>query len=221
MRRLRVATVAAVERVWRSLGGYDEVDVGTWLVTVVPLILAAQRLSVRLTDAYLARAMERRPLGLDPTDLIGAAVRNGTTPEVVYRRPFVTMWKDLGEQKLWQEAFDAALARAQAAAAIDTQLSMRATADAVNEADPNMFGFRRAVDVDPCKFCRLVDGAYVKSANAMPLHNHCGCSLEPLTKPHPRAAFLPSGVAVHEHGELGSILVDPAHDFTTKAEALH
>jgi hypothetical protein len=51
----------------------------------------------------------------------------------------------------------------------------------------------------------------------MPLHNHCGCSLEPVlddVTPTP----LPEGVAVHEHGELGLVLGDPAHDFTSAAD---
>lgn len=68
-------------------------------------------------------------------------------------------------------------------------------------------------DAGACGFCRLVDGAYLRTAVAMALHVHCGCSIEPrtaATEPSP----VPGGVAVHEHGELGLTLADPAHAFT-------
>ena len=110
------------------------------------------------------------------------------------------------------------LARATSTAAMDVQLAARATFGAVQEADDGVYGYQRVADGDACEFCQAVDGAYVKSGDAMALHNNCGCSLEPLTVPHPRAARLPDGVAVHEHGELGPMLGDAAHDFTSLAD---
>ena len=97
---------------------------------------------------------------------------------------------------------------------MDVQLSARATFDAVQAADSGIYGYQRVADGSACEFCQRLDGAYVKSASAMALHNGCGCSLEPLTAPHRLAAYLPSGVAVHEHGELGPMLGSPDHSFT-------
>jgi hypothetical protein len=213
-RRLRLATVTALERIWRNLPGYDRANVDQWLSQVLPFVAAAQRQSVAVTEAYLARAMGRPPLGLNPDNLIGAAVRNGTSPEEVYKRPFVSMWSSLGSGNQWQDAFGAGLARATGSAAMDPQLSMRATADAVNSADPNMYGFTRVADDGACDFCEAIDGAYVKFGDAMELHPNCGCSLEPNTEPHRLAAKLPSGVAVHQHGELGPVLAAPGEHFT-------
>lgn len=209
-----------VERVWRGLPGHDRYDIDGWLEQVLPVVLSAQRASVALTEGYLAQSLERQPIGVDVEALIGSNVRNGTTPEEVYQRPFVTLWSGLKEGSMFEDAYDKALDRAKSSAATDVQLSMRATASAVQEADPGFFGFKRKADPDACTFCQLVDGAYVKRADAMPLHPFCGCGLEVLTQPHPHAALLPNGVAVHEHGELGPILADPAHDFTTASEAL-
>jgi hypothetical protein len=191
--------------------------VDEWLSRVLPAVEASQRASVALTEAYLARSLERQPVGIPQNELIGAAVRNGTPPATVYERPFVTLWGGLGSGLDSEAAARKALARATSTAAMDVQLSMRATADAVG-LERGIYGFRRAADAGACEFCRLVDGAYVKSASAFPLHNHCGCGLEPLASPHPLAAELPSGVAVHEHGELGSVLTASGDYFTPESQ---
>lgn len=213
-RRLRATTVTAIERVWRSLPDYNRPSADRFVSEVVPIALAAQRQSVAVTEAFLAAYLKRPPIGVNPDNLIGAGVRNGTPPDEVYRRPFVTVWTALSNGTAYEDAVSAGLARAKEAAAMDPQLSMRATANAVQAADEGIYGYMRAADGGACAFCQEVDGAYVKSADAMALHNNCGCGLEPLTAPHPRASKLPSGVAVHEHGELGPMLIDPAHSFT-------
>ncbi len=213
-RRLRELATRTTERIWRSLPGYDRADLDRWLSLVLPVIATGQRASAALTDAYLARALDRAPLGLDPDQLTGAAVRNGTDPAEVYERPFVTVWTALSAGTAYEDAVAAGLARAKGAAAMDMQLSMRATANTVERSDPAMYGFQRVADAGACEFCAAIDGAYVKFADAMPLHNFCGCGLEPLTESHSLAATLPSGVAVHRHGELGAVLGDPAHSFT-------
>ena len=231
-RLLRKTAVAAITAAWRALPGHNEADLPGWLLTSTPIALAAQRQSVALTEAYLARVLERQPFGLPADDLIGAGVRNGAPPEEVYKRPFVTLWGRLGAGANFADASAAALARAQGTVAMDVQLSMRATANAAQEVE-TIYGYQRVADAGACTFCQEVDGAYVKSADAMPLHNNCGCGLEPLTESHPLAVFLPDGtrirnyrhgplintpppdtVAIHEHGELGPVLGDPSHDFT-------
>lgn len=213
--RLRRIVTGAVARAWRSLPAYNEADVDEWLLRVLPLVAGAQRQSVALTEAYLARSLDRRPIGINPAKLIGSAVRNGTPPEDVYRRPFVTLWSSLADGKGFEAATAAGLARATSTAAMDVQLAARATFGAVQGADDGVYGYQRVADGGACEFCQAVDGAYVKAGDAMALHNNCGCSLEPLTAPHPRAAKLPDGVAVHEHGELGPMLGSPDHDFTS------
>lgn len=212
-RRLRAALVAYVTRLWRGQPGYDRGDVPAFIDQVVPAVLAAQRQSVAITESYIARYLGRQPLGVVSDDLIGAGIR-GVAPAEVYERPFVTVWSALGADVAYEQAIDAGLQRLTATAAMDVQMSMRATANAVQQADEGIFGYKRVADAGACEFCSMIDGAYVKSADAMPLHNNCGCGLEPLTSPHPRAAKLPSGVAVHRHGELGPVLADPAYDFT-------
>lgn len=217
-RRLRQAVVRGVEGIWRGLPGYDRPNVDEWLSRVLPVVAAGQRQSALLTDAYLARSLERAPIGLNIERL--STVRGDTSPAEAYERPFITLWSSLSSGVAFTEAKSAALARAASMARWDVQATMRATAGAVQEADDGIFGFERVADASACAFCQEVDGAYVKSGDAMPLHNGCGCGLEPLTAPHRLAAKLPSGVAVHQHGEMGPVLVSPDHDFTTESDLL-
>ncbi len=228
--RLRRLVERVVTQSWGDLPGHDRANVDEWLSRVLPAVETSQRASVALTNAYLARSLERQPRGVSTEELIGAAVRNGTAPATVYERPFVTLWKGLGDGLEWEDASHKALARATSAGAMDVQLSMRATADAVaRPAGSGIYGYARAADAGACEFCKEVDGAYVKSASAMPLHNHCGCGLEPMTEPHRGAVLLPDGrrvreyaygplVEVHEHGELGPLLTAPGDHFTTESQ---
>lgn len=216
-RRLRLLVTSRVEQIWRGLPGYDRGDVDRWLSQVLPVVLAGQRASVALTDGYIARVMRRPPLGLDPGAII-AGVRGGVSPEEVYARPMTTVWTALGNGSLYDDAVASGMARASEMAAFDVQASMRATAGAVQRADQNIFGYQRVASGSACDFCAELDSAYVKSGDAMPIHPNCSCSLEPLTAPHPRAAKLPSGVSVHEHGEMGAVLGSSEHSFTGPSE---
>lgn len=216
--RLRAVVSSAIASMWRGLGNYDEPNVAPFVGAAVPLVAAGQRQSVLLTNAYLARFMGRDPLPINVSALSGAALRAGADPREVYRRPFVTVWTALKAGTEWADAVSAGLERATATAEMDVQMASRATYAQAQEMDEAIYGYARAADAGACQFCAEVDGAYIKSADAMPLHNRCGCGLEPLTAPHPRAAKLPSGVAVHEHGELGPVLGSPDHNFTTQGQ---
>lgn len=230
--RIRSQAVAAMSAAWQQLPNYDESSVPAFLERAVPISVASQRASIAITNAFIARRLGRQPAGVNPA-LILDATRNGATPADVYRRPFVTVWTALKNGTEYQAAIAAGMARATSSAAMDVQLAMRGTMQAVQDADPGIFGYQRVADGGACEYCAAIDGAYVKSANAMPLHNHCGCGLDPLTSPHPRATTLPDGtrirdvrggplidtphpdaVAVHEHGELGAVLAPAGDHFT-------
>lgn len=223
-KRLRDQTATAIAQAWQQLPSYDDTDVPTFLARAVPVVLAAQRVSAALTNAFLAQRLGRQPLGLDLAQLVGASVRGGTPPEEVYRRPFVTVWSDLKNGVDHADAVLAGLERATSAAQMDVQLTMRQTLAAVAEQDERIVGYQRVPDSDACEFCRLVSGMRYLRSDLMPIHNRCGCGVDVITTDQRDLFFgkkandldlpLPDGVAIAEHGELGPLLVDPAQHFT-------
>lgn len=214
--RLRRATVRQVEAAARRVPLTGPRAERLWLAQVLPAVLGGQRMSALETNAYLARALGRQPLAIAPERVTGAQLR-GVDPREVYRRPLVTLWGGLADGHPYEQAAGAAVARASATAAMDVAMAMRAMSAAVQEADPAIQGWQRVADPDCCTFCQEVDGAVVLSADAMPLHNHCGCGVEPLTD-SPTATATPATVAVEQHGELGPVLADPADNFTGPAD---
>lgn len=222
--RLRTIVAQAITRIWTGLPGFDRANLDEWLSNVVPVVLAGQRQAVALTDAYVALELRRRPLGVDPTPLIGAGVRAGIDPETVYSRSFITLWSALARGTQYDDAVAQGLDRSTSAGQMDVQLSHRAAYGAIQAADTNIFGYRRIADSGACGFCLTVNGAYVKNASASPLHNHCGCGLQPITSPAPGARWLPNGqsveehYAIHEHGELGAVLTAPGDHFQSLAD---
>lgn len=273
---VRKRVSARVERNWRQLGSWSEADVDRFLGATLPVVDAGQRRTVSLTDAYLARVARRRAVGLVADDLIGSAVRNGTDPADVYRRPFVQLWSALKAGTQFSDAMNAAGARAAQSAATDVSLTMRASAaefDASAEFESQVIGWQRVIDPEACAFCAAASTqmyAYPDPARVTelqdrfrtedgggegwPLHVGCNCSIAPVFEDNKRAikdfnrqvlrnikdanagkdapywkarhfrvdgqtgeVILPD-VAVHTHGELGPVLADAAHDFTSAAD---
>lgn len=219
--RLRALTVQTVAAAWDGLPNYDEESVGPFLTVVVPLVIAAQRQSAMLTNAFLARELGRGPVDIDVEELIGPAVRNGTPPETVYRRPFVQTWTALKDHTPWEQAVRAGRERATGAAAMDVQNTMRHTLRAVGEADDLILGYRRVPDADACPFCKLIAGRRYLTADLMEVHPRCGCGVDVITAENRGDFFgkrsndlaIPKGVAFHDHGELGPLVGSPDHNF--------
>lgn len=179
--RLRHLAVEGAGRAWQQLPKYDRADVPQFLRSVVPLVTAAQRQSVALTNMYLARHLHRQPVPLDIARLTGAGVRKGATPQEVYSRPFVTVWAALGEDKPWRDAVAAGLDRVTAMAATDVQLAMRATLQEVAAVDARIIGYERVPDGNACDLCQIASTQRYYSSDLMPIHDRCGCGVEPIT----------------------------------------
>lgn len=216
-RRLREIVRATLQRQWRSLPAYNEADVEEWLRLCLPVIRSATRQSVTFTGAYLSRFLGELPRPINVEEIL-RNLRQGVTDEEVYRRPFVTVWTALSEGRSVEEAIQAGESRALSMAATDVQLAMRDTLQPIG-AESGIVGYQRVADPDCCDFCAEVDGAFLRSDDPMPLHNGCGCSVEPVEGERPRRSSPPpKTVAVHNHGELGPVLADPADHFTGPAQ---
>lgn len=229
--RLRELAVQTVLATWDGLGAYDAANVAPWLQVVVPLVAGAQRQSAALTNAFLARALGRPPAPVNLAAVTGAAIRAGTPPAIVYRRPFVTVWTGLRDGTPWTEAVNAGRARAGASAAMDVQNTMRHTLLTIGSADKEILGFARVPDADACDFCRLVAGKRYLTSTLMEVHPRCGCGVDVITAAN-RGDFTgkpshdleissgPVTAKVVQHGELGALLVD-GHDHFTGPDEIH
>lgn len=219
--RLRRATEAAVLAAWANLPSYDEDQVPGWLLSVLPLVIGAQRQSASLTAAFLGRALGGQAVAPVMANVTGAALRGGVAPEVVYRRPFVATWSALARETDYADAVRQGADRARSTAAMDVQMAMRQTLADVGERDPRIAGYQRVPDAGACKFCLTVSGQKFRTDQLMPLHNGCGCGVDVITDASDLPPRADLGVndgdvnaAVAEHGELGPVLVDGEHTFT-------
>jgi hypothetical protein len=229
LRRLRLTTGVYVASVWAGLGSYDEADVAPFVERVVPVVVAAQRRAAALTVVYLARRLGTPPARVDLTTFTGPGARNGTPPADVYRRPFVTVWAALANGTPWSRAVDAGGARARSAATTDVQLAFRESAREVMGRDDRIVGYERVPSGDACDLCDLASTQRYHTGDLMPIHNNCGCDVEPIfgqsdpghiIHPERLAAIRAAGtdVAVHEHGELGPVLTAAGDQFTAESD---
>lgn len=177
-RRLRQVAENAVRVGWAALPDYSDAGVERFNAQVLPVIAAAQRNSAVVTSAYMARFTGKN-YDVDVDEVL-ASLRNGVAPEEVYRRPFVTVWTDLKEQKPYLDAVSAGLAHAMASAAIDVQLAMRQTVTVIAERDSGIYGYERVPNGGACDLCLIASTQRYHSGDLMPIHNRCGCSVSPI-----------------------------------------
>lgn len=222
---LRRRTVQRLTRVWNSLPEYRNQTLQAWLLTAVPLVQAAQRAEVTLTQSYLARALDRPVVGVDIEDIVRNA-RNGATHEEVYARPFKEVWIALANGTPFDAAKAQGLARATSLAATDIQLAMTNTLTAVGGSEEVIWGYQRVADGAACEYCLLLDGAQFRTDDPMPIHPSCGCGVEPVVYTrgfdnrnnletfNKSLTGTPKGVDVTTHGEMGPVIGDPSHTVT-------
>jgi len=169
----------------------------------------------------LSHKLGTKPLGLDVDSLVGN-VRNGVSSDVVYTRPFQTVWSSVKAI-----GFAAALAKATSRLTstvdMDLMMSQRDATRAYGQANDRIVAWQRVADPSCCDFCQTIDGAKCYSEDASPLHNNCGCTLEPIDSSSDSnsndfvsftAGSVFGDVALREHGEMGLLITDKDYDFT-------
>ena len=178
--RLRLVAGNGIHLAWVGLRSYNEADVARFLTRALPIVTAAQRHAATVTAAYLARRLGIPAPRFDLEEVTGPAVRNGTPPEEVYRRPFVTVWGALANGTRWEDAVAQGAARARSAAETDVQLAFRSAARTAMRMDPRVVGYRRVPDPKACILCLAASTQRYRTADLMPIHSHCGCDIEPI-----------------------------------------
>lgn len=231
---LRREAVIAVEQAWDELPAIRQDEMGRWLQTVLPVVDGGRRAAVALTDGYMADYLrsageDARPLGLDPNDY-----RRPSPDGEVYARPFVHTYTKQAEGMDPRQARQFGGTIATTLANTDVQFAARGASADWTARDTRIVGYRRVPGAGACQFCILVSTRRYTTGQLMEIHNRCGCGVEPIVgqndpgivadrelferlgeSPESARQLLSERVAVHQHGELGPVLRDAAHEFAT------
>lgn len=177
--QIKGITAQRVRDVWNRLDDYRSPD--RFLEQVVPIVEAGQTAAVRSMDAYIARALGAKVLGLDPREFLNGNVRTGTTYDEVYGRPFRQLYWDLANDKPFPLALGSAEDRAADLSIMDVALSSRAASVEAGRGQKGVTGWARVPDANACDFCLLASTQRYATDDLQPLHNFCNCDVEPLT----------------------------------------
>jgi len=230
LKRLRRAAVAHSTVLWRQLPSIDRSQVPAFVAEVVPIVEAAQRQAVALTTAYQAHRLDISTPALDVDRLIGTYARNGADPELVYGRPFISVWSALKDGTSYADAVAQGLDRLQGLADEDVALAARDAAGTLVATTDGVTGWERVPDGQACDFCLMASTQTYSSGDLMDLHDRCGCTVEPITDKEPgqitdpdlRDQLTQQGIdpTVYQHGELGPVLASAGDRNTDSADLI-
>lgn len=224
-KRTRIVTRASsqIGALWQGLPNYD--DPQLFVAPAVTVARGAQGAAASLTGAYLtlqiAQYSDRRPrtVGFDIRSILGD-VRNGVPSSDVYARPFTTLRVALSEGVAFADAVDRGLARATQAIATDVALAARETNRAVLTRSSDIVGYRRELSGSGCELCAGAADEIYSTDQLMPIHPTCQCGYVPIVRgfeaDEPAPPDVPADLPLIEtvdHGELGPLLWNAAHQF--------
>lgn len=186
---VRGRVLAFLAASWMGLGSWNVGDVERFVALVLPVVLAGQRSIATLTDSYLAMLAARafgtlpEPASIDPVLVSGAVLRNGTDPELVYRRGGAVVWDNLAKGEPLPVAVERGLVRLTSIAATDLQLAKTHTARQVLEQQPSgrePTGYVRTLEgTSSCGFCALASTRLYHVEELLPIHPGCDCDVAP------------------------------------------
>ncbi|MFJ9694953.1 hypothetical protein [Kitasatospora sp. NPDC101183] len=176
-----------LSRSWQGLGSWRDADVARFQRSTLPVVHAGQRTIASLTASYLEQ-MHREVLGtasprirLDPDEVSGAAVRNGTDPADVYRRPFKVVWKTLADGDPLDVAQQRGADRLEILAKTDLQLARTHATRLVLDQQPKVTYFVRELRGEyDCALCMIASTQRYAKENLLPIHPGCDCGVRPV-----------------------------------------
>jgi len=224
--RVREMIGAQLAGLWLGLGGYRDADVDRFVRVAVPKVKAGQIATARLTAQYLGGPVL-------PRERIWAA--RPVDPLVVYRRPAVKVYTLLSEGARLTDAVTQATGLLADLSSSDMQLALRLQSQH-SLSSQGFTRYRRVLSGrEDCGRCAIASTNTYSTADLLPIHPHCDCTVEPveddfsvdlsgLSLSSDRAALVADGasleslVAVREHGELGPVIAWASDHFTGPAD---
>ena len=189
---LRLRLVELIREAWQAVRTYRDPGADEFVETVVPLVLAAQSQTQLLTEAYLAQ-WALQEFGLEPVPLDPLAygdLRLGTSPDDVYRRPFIQVRADLSRGAPLDEAVTGAEERAAKLVETDIQLAKTNTAqrslmEIQDSADQRLWYERTLTGPENCALCVVASTQRYHVADLLPIHPGCDCGIRSHSTPDP------------------------------------
>lgn len=180
------------------------------IATVVALVEAGQRSTVKLVDAYMVAAAREAGLRVPSRGLNGdysiEALR-GVAAAEVYGRPFGALGGQLEQGASLEQALASARGYVTKLAQTDLQLAHTHASRDWMAGDHRIVGYRRVLGFgDHCSLCRSASTRTYSKADLMPIHERCHCSVAPVFGKEP-VASVGTTVQVVDDPELGPRLI--------------
>lgn len=174
--QVRDRIVAYAVALWTDLGSWRDSDIDRFVDLLVPRVMAGELTVARLTDAYLSQMVGVPTVGA--VDL--SNIRNGVTPDEVYRRPAVEMRTALSEGATLTAALAASSQRLQSLIRTDLQLANTHQARAFGVARDVRTWQRTLTGAENCGLCVVASTQRYYKGDLQPIHPGCDCGTEPL-----------------------------------------
>lgn len=226
---------------WDRLGGIDDIALEQFAVRAAEIVGIMQHQAATMASAYvdgIVGLAGQRPDRIVDIARAVATSRNGVNLIEVYRRPVITARTQVADGKDLAQSLRVARTRAVTTADTDVKLAARSSARSAM-VSAGITHYKRVPDGTACVFCLTASTKRYVSADLMPMHTRCGCSVMPLVgaaadspvADHALLARLKASsdrpdywndpkaaIAVREHGELGPVLTHAGDDFTSPAD---
>lgn len=244
--RLRAA-VAGLFRRWDTWSDSDEQQFAGQVLPLVQGSQRALAALTAVHVATQASAVLGRPVpppGIPDRATVG--LRAGVEPAAPYRRPFAVVRFALSRGETRERARQLGEQRAQQVADMDLQQTYAESSRAAMQALPERpAGWRRVpTGARTCARCLVAAAAVWAVDTLSPMHPNCDCLIQPVFgdstldpglaerivaaanelvkqpgayREVAHVAGLAAGISA-PHGELGPVLVNPRHRFTTAAD---
>lgn len=184
--KLLDAAGALAVNLFQNLGSWRDSDADRYVKLLDQGMIGLKRQASSLALGYyreIARNSGQPFVATNVTaqDLTTAALRNGATAEIVYRRPFVQMWTALSEGKTMTEAIDAGAFRARSLATTELQLARRNAGLFARGKNDRIVGYIRTLTGrENCALCYVASTQRYHKKDLLPIHPGCDCGEQPI-----------------------------------------
>lgn len=180
------AAAQAARSSFLNLGSWREDDIPRFIQQVVPAMNSAKRNMANYAVGYykemagLAGEKFKMP-DIDPASLSTQALRNGVTDDMIWSRPFKSMWTSLSKGNDISDALDAGARRAVDLARTDVQLARRGAGLQARSRNDRIVGYLRTLSgSENCALCYVASTQRYKKKDLLPIHPGCDCGEMPI-----------------------------------------